>query len=59
MLAKVLGVTVFLLLSQSGFAATADVGISFTKALQHEARTAENKNVTLHVSQNKHWRFLK
>lgn len=43
MLAKVLGVTVFLLLSQSGFAATADVGISISQALQHEARSAENK----------------
>ncbi len=59
MLAKVLGVTVFLLLSQSSFAATVDVGISFTQALQHEAALQKIKNVTLHVSLSKHWRFLK
>ena len=43
MLTKVLGLCVFLLLSQSSFAATADVGISISKALQHEARTDSNK----------------
>ena len=43
MLTKVLGLSVFLLLSQSSFAATVDAGISISQALQHEARTAENK----------------
>ena len=43
MLTKILGLSLLLLASQTSFAATTDASISIGQALQHEARTAENK----------------
>lgn len=43
MLTKLLGLSLFLLASHSSVAATTDASTSISQALQHEARTAENK----------------